>query len=89
MRHKIRELFPQTLVVLAECSIVWCDRERTCEFYALLDDWPDLRIETAIELLDGKYVDRRVRQLAVEHLDRALNDDQFQLYLLVLVQVGF
>uniref|UniRef100_A0A1I8AW80 Phosphatidylinositol 3-kinase n=1 Tax=Meloidogyne hapla TaxID=6305 RepID=A0A1I8AW80_MELHA len=74
-RHLICQHFPQMLPVLADCAIIW----RTPK-------WPPLYVDTAIELLDGRYVDRRVRTLAVKHLDDALDDDQLQLYLLILVQ---
>ena len=86
MRYKIRDLFPQMLVVLADCSIVWKERENICEFYNLLKEWPNLAVDTAIELLDGRYVDGILRAMAVKHLDRALDDDQLQLYLLILIQ---
>ena len=75
------------LPVLADCSLIWCDRETTSEFYHLLLEWPQLQVDTAIELLDGRYVDGRLRALAVQHIDAALDDDQLQLYLLILVQV--
>ncbi|KAL3117853.1 hypothetical protein niasHT_006285 [Heterodera trifolii] len=45
-----------------------------------------LVVDTACELLDGRYVDAKLRAMAVHHLDNALNDDQLQLYLLILVQ---
>ncbi|KAL3097841.1 hypothetical protein niasHS_000576 [Heterodera schachtii] len=117
LRHKIRTLFPQMLPVLADCALLWRDRENTSEFYALLDEWPPLQVkwkgkreeerererkkegervfseiillfyvDTACELLDGRYVDAKLRAMAVHHLDNALNDDQLQLYLLILVQ---
>jgi len=73
------------LPVLADCPLIWSDRETTSEFYHLLSLWPSLRVDTAIELLDGRYVDRRLRAMAVEHLNSALDDDQLQLYLLILV----
>lgn len=43
MRYKIHRLFPQMLVVLANCSVVWRERETICEFYRLLRDWPRLQ----------------------------------------------
>lgn len=104
MRYKIQKLFPQMLVVLADCSIIWRERETICEFYHLLKNWPPLQvnflvflsflnvvlqIDTAIELLDSRYVDRKVRNLAVRNLDQSLDDYQLQLYLLILIQVLF
>ncbi|KAI3415984.1 hypothetical protein GPALN_005542 [Globodera pallida] len=85
-RYKIRRLFPQMLPVLADCALLWRDRESSSEFYALLAEWPPLQVDTACELLDGRYVDAKLRAMAVHHLDNALNDDQLQLYLLILVQ---
>jgi hypothetical protein len=75
------------LPVLADCALIWRDRETTCEFYHLLSEWPQLQVDTAIELLDGRYVDGRLRAMAVKHLDAALDNDQLHLYLLILVQV--
>ena len=86
-RHKIQELFPQMLVALADCPLVYTDRERLCAFYMLLREWPPLNVDTAIELLDVRFPDRYVRALAVQHLDRCLDNDQLQLYLLPLIQV--
>ncbi|KAF7638027.1 hypothetical protein Mgra_00002480 [Meloidogyne graminicola] len=85
-RRIICQNFPQKLPVLADCALIWQTRETTSEFYRLLAKWPPLYVDTAIELLDGRYVDRRVRTLAVKNLDEALDDDQLQLYLLILVQ---
>lgn len=86
MRYKIIHLFPQMLPVLADCALISRDRETTSEFYHLLSGWPQLQVDTAIELLDGRYVDGRLRAMAVQHLDTALDDDQLQLYLLILIQ---
>ncbi|KAI1712929.1 phosphatidylinositol 3- and 4-kinase domain-containing protein [Ditylenchus destructor] len=86
MRYKIRDLFPQMILVLADCAVVWQEREKICEFYNLLRSWPSLNVDTAVELLDGRYVDLRLRAMAIEHLDNSLNDDQLRLYLLVLIQ---
>lgn len=87
MRYKICHLFSQAIVVLADCACIWREREKTCEFYAMLNEWPELRVETAIELLDGRYVDSRIRELAVKNLERALNNEELRLHLLALIQV--
>lgn len=86
MRHKIQHLFPQMLPIIADCGIIWHEREKTCEFYQLLNHWPLLNVETAIELLDSRYFDEKLRRFAVENLNSSLNDDQIQLYLLILIQ---
>lgn len=87
IRYKICNLFPQTIIVLADCAIIWRDREKTCEFYAMLNQWPELHVETAIELLDKRFVDNSIRELAVKNLDRALNNEELHLHLLALIQV--
>lgn len=75
------------LPIIADCGIIWHEREKTCEFYQLLNHWPLLNVETAIELLDSRYFDEKLRRFAVENLNSSLNDDQIQLYLLILIQV--
>lgn len=75
------------LPILADCPLIWRERETICEFYALLPNWPNLKVDGAMELLDGRYSDCCVRAAAVRLLDEKLVDDQMQLYLLQLVQV--
>lgn len=41
-RFKIQELFPQMVLILADNPLVYRQRETLCEFYALLNDWPQL-----------------------------------------------
>uniref|UniRef100_A0A914CZ90 Uncharacterized protein n=1 Tax=Acrobeloides nanus TaxID=290746 RepID=A0A914CZ90_9BILA len=86
MRYKIQSNFPQMLPVLADCPYIWKERETICEFYSLLANWPELNVDSAMELLDGRYPDCVVRATAVNKLDEKLGDDQMQLYLLPLIQ---
>ncbi|CAD5206654.1 unnamed protein product [Bursaphelenchus okinawaensis] len=85
-RLKIQELFPQMILILADTPLVYSCREKLCEFYNLLNTWPQLYVDTAIELLDARFSDRYVRAFAVRHLDKIIDNDQMQLYLLALVQ---
>ena len=55
--------------------------------YMLLEEWPLVSADTALELLDVKYPDSCVRAFAVKCLDQGLCDDRLQLYLMPLVQV--
>lgn len=48
--------------------VEWNDRYEVCEITALLDKWPILRIEKALELLDYAYADQTVRSFAVKCL---------------------
>jgi phosphatidylinositol-4,5-bisphosphate 3-kinase len=87
-RFKIQELFPQMVLILADCPMIYKEREMLCEFYTLLNDWPQLHPDTAIELLDIRFPDRYVRAFAVRHIDKCLDNDQLLIYLLPLVQVS-
>ena len=56
--------------------------------YCLLKEWPSIRPEQAMELLDCNYPDPMVRHFAVRCLDKYLTDDKLSQYLIQLVQVG-
>ncbi|KAI6182636.1 hypothetical protein M3Y97_00402000 [Aphelenchoides bicaudatus] len=71
---------------LADNPKVYRNREVLCEFYSLMNDWPLLYIDTALELLDVRFADRYVRAFAVRHLDKTLDNDQLLIYMLPLVQ---
>lgn len=86
-RFKLRELFPQLVIVLADCSIIYKTRETLCEFYMLLKNWPQINVDTAVEMLDTRFRDCYVREFAVRRLDQGTDNDQIRLYLLPLVQV--
>ncbi|XP_004227276.3 phosphatidylinositol 4,5-bisphosphate 3-kinase catalytic subunit alpha isoform-like [Ciona intestinalis] len=75
---------PQSLPKLLQ-SVKWEGRELVKEFHSLLATWPRLPPEFAIELLDCKYPDPKVRRFATECLDVGLTDDGLLKYLLQLV----
>lgn len=53
---------------------------------SMLEQWPELCVEDALQLLSKKMPHPKVRAYAVDQLDRQLSDDDLQLYLLQLVQ---
>lgn len=57
------------------------------QMYCLLKEWPSIRPEQAMELLDCNYPDPMVRHFAVRCLDKFLTDDKLSQYLIQLVQV--
>ncbi|CAJ0959723.1 unnamed protein product [Ranitomeya imitator] len=61
--------------------------ETELPMYCLLKDWPPIRPEQAMELLDFNYSDRMVRSFAVTCLEKYLTDDKLSQYLIQLVQV--
>ena len=71
-------------------ACMWQDRNRVCEYYALVADWPEQRMSVvgALQLLDASVADVVTRRLAVRVLDARFNDDELLLYLLQLVQVS-
>uniref|UniRef100_A0AC35FR39 Phosphatidylinositol 3-kinase n=1 Tax=Panagrolaimus sp. PS1159 TaxID=55785 RepID=A0AC35FR39_9BILA len=85
-RKKISSNFPSMLPIIADLPIIWKTRETFCELYGMLVEWPILHCDAAIELLDGKQSDTWIRDAAVDRIDKALDNDQLQLYLLPLVQ---
>lgn len=58
------------------------------QMYCLLKEWPSIRPEQAMELLDCNYPDPMVRHFAVRCLDKYLTDDKLSQYLIQLVQVS-
>ena len=71
--------------LLSSCD--WSLKEDVAEMRVILDRWPEIPINTALELLDYSYADPSVREFAVKNLSRQLADDHFAQYLLQLVQV--
>lgn len=55
--------------------------------YCLVKDWPSIKPEQAMELLDCNYPDPMVRAFAVRCLEKSLTDDKLSQYLIQLVQV--
>ncbi|GCB84891.1 hypothetical protein scyTo_0025543, partial [Scyliorhinus torazame] len=54
--------------------------------YCLLKDWPLIKPEQALELLDCNFPDPMVREFAVKCLVKGLTDDRLSQYLIQLVQ---
>ncbi|XP_053678088.1 phosphatidylinositol 4,5-bisphosphate 3-kinase catalytic subunit delta isoform [Anopheles nili] len=75
---------PQGLPCLLYC-VEWNNRDEVSEIVSLLQEWPKLLVERALELLDYAYADKYVRRYAVDCL-RTMQDDELLLYLLQLVQ---
>lgn len=57
------------------------------QMYCLVKDWPPIKPEQAMELLDCNYPDPMVRGFAVRCLEKYLTDDKLSQYLIQLVQV--
>nr|CAB3264880.1 phosphatidylinositol 4,5-bisphosphate 3-kinase catalytic subunit gamma isoform [Phallusia mammillata] len=55
------------------------------QMHELLAQWSTISVEVALELLDSKYVDQKVRSLAVRTL-KSLSNNKLQAYLLQLTQ---
>jgi phosphatidylinositol-4,5-bisphosphate 3-kinase len=67
-------------------AIDWSNPGAVREAHSLLADWGTLEPKDALELLDARYADERVRMYAVQCLD-AMSDEELELYMLQLVQV--
>ncbi|XP_062699657.1 phosphatidylinositol 4,5-bisphosphate 3-kinase catalytic subunit beta isoform-like [Aedes albopictus] len=83
-RRECMMLEPDGLPCLLYC-VEWNDRNEVAEIVSLLQEWPILPVERALELLDYAYADQYVRRYAVNCL-RTIQDDELLLYLLQLVQ---
>ena len=65
--------------------IKWNDSERVQELYDLLDIWSPPSPLEALQLLDRRFMDPKVRAYAVHRIEE-LRDDELSLYMLQLVQ---
>lgn len=83
-RRECMKQMPQGLPCLLYC-VEWNNRDEVSEIVSLLQEWPKLLVERALELLDYAYADKYVRRYAVDCL-RTIEDDELLLYLLQLVQ---
>ncbi|XP_058063113.1 phosphatidylinositol 4,5-bisphosphate 3-kinase catalytic subunit delta isoform [Anopheles bellator] len=83
-RRECMKQMPHGLPCLLYC-VEWNNRDEVAEIVSLLQEWPKLLIERALELLDYAYADKYVRRYAVDCL-RTIEDDELLLYLLQLVQ---
>ncbi|KAG8234414.1 hypothetical protein J437_LFUL015524 [Ladona fulva] len=75
---------PHLLPKLLDC-VEWNDFREVTEATLLLQQWPKLPVEKALELLDYAYADQAVRSFAVKCLTD-VDDEDLLLYLLQLVQ---
>ncbi|KAK4875877.1 hypothetical protein RN001_012299 [Aquatica leii] len=75
---------PDILPKILQC-IEWDDHNAVSEVISLLQEWPLLSVEKALELLDYAYADHEVRSFAVKCLVN-ISDEDLLLYLLQLVQ---
>ncbi|KAG7306900.1 hypothetical protein JYU34_007008 [Plutella xylostella] len=79
-RHGAPELLPKLLM-----CVEWGERGEAASVARMLDTWPTLQVESALELLDYAYADAGVRSFAVKCLAN-ISDEDLLLYLLQLVQ---
>uniref|UniRef100_A0A6Q2YMG7 Phosphatidylinositol 4,5-bisphosphate 3-kinase catalytic subunit alpha isoform n=1 Tax=Esox lucius TaxID=8010 RepID=A0A6Q2YMG7_ESOLU len=78
----IPEILPKILL-----AVKWNSRDEVAQMYCLLKDWPAIKPEQAMELLDCNYPDPMIRHFAVRCLEKYLTDDKLSQYLIQLVQV--
>ncbi|KAH0624170.1 hypothetical protein JD844_007649 [Phrynosoma platyrhinos] len=76
------EILPKLLL-----SVKWNSRDEVAQMYCLIKDWPPIKPEQAMELLDCNYPDPVVRAFAIRCLEKYLTDDKLSQYLIQLVQV--
>lgn len=84
-RIDCREHFPHALAKLL-CCAKWNSNKDVAMMQILLQTWPKLEPEVALELLDYTYADKEVRKIAVRCIEK-MSDSEIQQYLLQLVQV--
>uniref|UniRef100_A0A8C9WA18 Phosphatidylinositol 3-kinase catalytic subunit type 3 n=1 Tax=Scleropages formosus TaxID=113540 RepID=A0A8C9WA18_SCLFO len=78
----IPEILPKILL-----AVKWNSRDEVAQMYYLLKEWPAIKPEQAMELLDCNYPDPMIRDFAVRCLEKYLTDDKLSQYLIQLVQV--
>ncbi|KAM7379026.1 hypothetical protein PAMP_004604 [Pampus punctatissimus] len=78
----IPEILPKILL-----AVKWNSRDEVAQMYCLLKDWPAIKPEQAMELLDCNFPDPMIRDFAVKCLEKYLTDDKLSQYLIQLVQV--
>lgn len=85
MRHEIRDQYPEALAKLLIIT-KWNKHEDVAQMITLLQNWPELPVLNALELLDFSFPDRYVGSFTINSLKKLTDDELFQ-YLLQLVQV--
>ncbi|XP_063057894.1 phosphatidylinositol 4,5-bisphosphate 3-kinase catalytic subunit alpha isoform isoform X1 [Engraulis encrasicolus] len=76
------EILPKIMI-----AVKWNSRDEVAQMYCLLKEWPAIKPEQAMELLDCNYPDPMIREFAVRCLEKYLTDDKLSQYLIQLVQV--
>ncbi|XP_007440306.1 phosphatidylinositol 4,5-bisphosphate 3-kinase catalytic subunit alpha isoform-like isoform X1 [Python bivittatus] len=77
---------PETLPKLL-LSVKWNSRDEVAQMYCLLREWPLIKPELSMELLDCNFPDPVIREFALKCLVKGLTDDKLSQYLIQLVQV--
>ncbi|VDN27250.1 unnamed protein product [Gongylonema pulchrum] len=86
-RELIARYGPNLLPLIARSVLIWNRRDELSRMRELLTRWGRIKPETALQLLDFKYADGKVREFAVACLDESLDNDRLHLYVMPLVQV--
>ncbi|MPC31407.1 Phosphatidylinositol 4,5-bisphosphate 3-kinase catalytic subunit beta isoform [Portunus trituberculatus] len=84
LRNVCRQELPHLLPKILQC-VEWDNKTEVAEMISVLEDWPKLSPDRALELLDYAYAEPAVRTFAIECLTH-ISDDDLLLYLLQLVQ---
>ncbi|XP_066595868.1 phosphatidylinositol 4,5-bisphosphate 3-kinase catalytic subunit delta isoform [Prorops nasuta] len=84
LRHHCLHKIPMLLSKLLHC-VEWNDHKEVAEATNLVQQWPKLPVERALELLDYAYADQNVRSFAVQCL-KDVSDEDLSLFLIQLVQ---
>uniref|UniRef100_A0A0B6ZC56 phosphatidylinositol 3-kinase n=1 Tax=Arion vulgaris TaxID=1028688 RepID=A0A0B6ZC56_9EUPU len=85
LRFEVCQNFPNHLAKVLQ-SVKWNSYVDVAKMTALLQAWPTLPVDYALEILDFEYPDHNVREFAVKCLDKELSDDDVSQYMLQLVQ---
>lgn len=85
LRYEVRERYPHQLSRLLQ-AVKWNNHVDIAKMTTLLESWPQLPVDYALELMDSDFPDYHARKFAVKCLNDALGDDEICQYLLQLVQ---
>nr|ANF99566.1 phosphatidylinositol-4,5-bisphosphate 3-kinase [Haliotis diversicolor] len=87
MRYECCHKFPHALPKVLS-SVKWNSHIDVAKMIAVLQTWPKLDVDFALQLLDFNYPDKNIRKFAVSCLDNkdTFSDDELSRYLLQLVQ---
>ncbi|XP_071110471.1 phosphatidylinositol 4,5-bisphosphate 3-kinase catalytic subunit beta isoform-like isoform X1 [Haliotis cracherodii] len=87
MRYECCHKFPHALPKVLS-SVKWNSHIDVAKMIAVLQTWPQLDVDYALQLLDFNYPDKNIRKFAVSCLDNTdtFSDEELSRYLLQLVQ---